>query len=483
MISVRISLKEKGFRFMSASSSDQKQFKRMTEASVCPLILKLAIPTTVSMLVTGIYNTADTYFVSQLGKSQSGAVSVVFSLMALIQAIGFTLGMGAGSLISRSLGAKDKDTAGKALSTSFFSALGIGALITTLGLIFLEPIMSILGSTETAMPYAKTYARYILFGAPIMMGTYVLNNLWRWEGKAVFSMIGIGFGGVLNIFLDPLLINVLDMGVAGAAIATLISQCISFCLLLVPVLLKKNIAKLSISNFSRNLSFHGNIWFTGLPSLLRQGLASISTIFLNLQGGGLAGDAALSAMGIFSKVTMLIFCVLLGIGQGYQPVLGFNYGAKKWDRMKTAFTFTWIFGTAVMFAFAIPLFIFAPQLVPLFIDDAEVIAIGTRALRLEAFILPLLTVNVMCNMTFQSIGERFKASFLSCLRQGVYFIPCIFILPYFFGIHGIEAVYPVADILTCLTSIPFALHFLYALSNNKLPAQIAERKASENTQK
>ena len=426
---------------MSAASSDQKQFKRMTEAPVRPLILKLAIPTTVSMLVTGIYNTADTYFVSQLGKSQSGAVSVVFSLMALIQAIGFTLGMGSGSILSRSLGAKDKDTAGKALSTSFFSALGIGTLITIFGMIFLEPIMNMLGSTPTALPYAKTYASYILFGAPIMMGTYVLNNLWRWEGKAVFSMIGIGLGGVLNIFLDPLMINVFDLGVAGAAIATLMSQCISFC----------------------------------LPSLLRQGLASISTIFLNQQGGGLAGDAALSAMGIFSKVTMLIFCVLLGIGQGYQPVLGYNFGAKKWDRMKTAFTFTWIFGTIVMFVFAVPLFFFAPQLVPLFIDDAEVISIGSRALQLEAFILPLLTVNVMCNMTFQSMGERFKASFLSCLRQGIYFIPCIFILPRFFGIHGIELVYPVCDLLSCATSIPFALHFLYALSHNKLPGQKEEK--------
>ncbi|MBO4928621.1 MAG: MATE family efflux transporter [Clostridiales bacterium] len=456
---------------MAAAAYDQKQFKKMTESPVCPLICRLAIPTTVSMLVTGIYNTADTYFVSQLGKSASGAVSVVFSLMALIQAIGFTLGMGAGSIISRSLGAKDRETAGRALSTSFFSALGIGALITALGLIFLEPIMNLLGSTPTALPYAKIYARYILLGAPIMMGTYVLNNLWRWEGKAVFSMIGIGLGGVLNIFLDPLFIMELDMGVAGAAIATLLSQCISFILLLVPVILKKNVAKLSIRNFSKDLSFHGNIWFTGLPSLLRQGLASLSTIFLNLQGGNLAGDAALSAMGIFSKVTMLIFCVLLGIGQGYQPVLGYNFGAKKWDRMKTAFTFTWIFGTSIMLVFAVPLFFFAPQLMPLFIDDAEVISIGTRALRLEAFILPLLTVNVMCNMTFQSIGERFKASFLSCLRQGFYFIPLVLLLPHFFGISGIEAVYPVCDLLTCMTSVPFAVHFLYRLTHGRLSAQ------------
>ncbi len=456
---------------MSAAKADSKQFRKMTESPVCPLICKLAVPTTISMLVTGIYNTADTYFVSQIGKSASAAVSVVFSLMALIQAIGFTLGMGSGSIISRSLGAKDTDTASKTFSTGFFSALGLGALITALGLIFLEPIMNVLGSTETALPYAKTYARYILVGAPIMMGSYVLNNLWRWEGKALFSMIGIGLGGVLNIFLDPLFINVFDLGIAGAAMATLLSQCVSFTLLLIPVLMKKNISKLSFSLFSKELSLHGNIWFTGLPSLLRQGLASISTIFLNHQGGLLAGDSALSAMGIFSKVTMLIFCILLGIGQGYQPVLGFNFGAKKWDRMRTAFIFTWIFGTAIMLTFAIPLYLFADSLMPLFIDDPEVISIGAQALRMEAFMLPLLTVNVMCNMTFQSTGERFKAALLSCLRQGIFFIPCVFILPYFFGVHGIEALYPVCDLLSCLVSLPFAVLFLYNLTHNKLAAQ------------
>ncbi|MBQ0012334.1 MAG: MATE family efflux transporter [Clostridiales bacterium] len=454
----------RGAREMAKTDFNQKQFQKMTTYPVRPLIMKLAAPTVVSMLVTGIYNTADTYFVSQLGTSQSAAVSVVFSLMALIQAVGFTLGMGSGSIISRSLGAQDRDTASKTFSTGFISSLVVGCVMTVLGLIFIEPIMNVLGSTETALPYAKEYARYILFGAPIMMGTYVLNNLWRWEGKAFFSMIGIGLGGVLNIFLDPFFISFLDMGVAGAAIATLISQIISFILLLVPVILKKNISELKLSNFSKNPAIHANIWITGLPSLLRQGLASISSIFLNQQGRAISGDAALSAMGIYSKVTMLIFCILLGIGQGFQPVIGFNSGAKKYDRMKTAFTFTWIFGSAVMLVFAVPLFFFAEDLMPFFIDDQEVIAIGARALRLEAFILPLLTVNVMCNMTFQSIGERFKASFLSCLRQGLFFIPLVFILPSLFGIRGLEALYPVCDLLSCLLSVPFAIQFLVKLN-------------------
>lgn len=458
---------------MAELTREQKQFKKMTETPVCPLVLRLALPTTVSMLVTGIYNTADTYFVSQLGKSASAAVSVVFSLMALIQAVGFTLGMGCGSIVSRSLGKKDTETAGHAFSTSFFSALVIGILITIFGNIFIEPLMNSLGSTPTALPYAKQYARYILFGAPIMMGSYVLNNIWRWEGKAVFSMFGIGLGGIINIFLDPIFITTLGLGIEGAAIATLLSQSISFVLLFMPILFKKNVSRLSPSLFSKDLSLHSNIWLTGLPSLLRQGLASLSTIFLNLQAGGLAGDAALSAMGIFGKIFMLIFCFLLGIGQGYQPVLGYNFGAKRWKRVHTAFLFTYFFGTVIMLVFGILLFFLAPDIMPRFINDEEVIAIGTRALRLEAFVMPLLTVNVMCNMTFQSLGQRAKASFLSCLRQGFYFIPCVFILPYFWRVHGVEALYPVSDILTFLTSVPFALHFLSALKHGRLPGQDA----------
>lgn len=462
---------------MAAKEINQAQYKKMTESPVRPLIMKLAVPTVVSMLVTGIYNTADTYFVSQLGKPASAAVSVVFSLMAIIQAIGFTLGMGAGSIISRSLGAKDKDTASHTLSTSFFSSLVIGCLITVFGLIFLKPIVRLLGATNTNLAYSEEYARFILFGAPIMMASYVLNNLWRWEGKAVFSMFGIGLGGLLNIGLDPLFISVLDFGVAGAAIATVISQCISFILLLIPVFLKKNISELKLSLFSKKLSLHSNIWFTGLPSLLRQGLAAISTIFLNHQCKALSGDAAQSAIGIFSKVTMLIFCVLLGIGQGYQPVLGFNSGAKKYNRMKEAFIFTWIFGTAIMLVFAVPLFFFAYDLMPLFIKDAEVISIGARALRLEAFILPMLAVNVMCNMTFQSIGERFKAGLLSSLRQGLFFIPLVFILPYFLDIRGIEILYPVCDLCSCLFSLPFAIHFLFKL--DKMIQSSSEKKEDE----
>lgn len=452
---------------MEELTREQRQYKKMIETPICPLILKLALPTTVSMLVTSIYNLADTYFVSQLGKSASGAVSVVFSLMAIIQAVGFTLGMGSGSIISRSLGAKNQKKASRAFSTSFFSAIILGIIIAVLGITFSEELMAFLGSTETVLPYAQSYAQYILYGAPIMMGSYVLNNVWRAEGKAVFSMIALGFGGILNIILDPIFINNLNLGIAGAAIATLISQCVSFVLLFIPILCKKNVTSLGFHYFSSDVKMHFDIWMTGLPSLLRQGLSSLSTILLNKVAGAIAGDAALSAMGIFSKIFMMIFCVGLGIGQGYQPVLGYNYGAKRSDRVKQAFLFTFAFGTGIMFLFGVILYIGAPSIMPLFISDKDVIEIGTNTLRYEALVMPFLPINVMCNMTFQSLGQRFKASFLSCLRQGLFFIPCLYLLSATMGLKGIEAVQPVSDLLTFAVSIPFTIQFLSSLKLKK----------------
>ena len=257
----------------------------MTESPVRPLILKLAVPTIISMLVTAVYNTADTYFVSQLGKSASGAVGVVFSLMAIIQAIGFTLGMGSGSVISRALGTHDKEKADTFASTAFFSALILGTLITVFGHIFISPLMKVLGATETILPYAREYAVYILYGAPIMAGSFVMNNILRAEGKARFSMIGLSAGGLLNLLLDPLFIFGFDMGISGAAIATLISQCISFALLLGCFLLKKSVIGLSVRNISKSFSVYSEIIRTGAPSFCRQGFSSIATILLNNQAG------------------------------------------------------------------------------------------------------------------------------------------------------------------------------------------------------
>lgn len=443
----------------------------MTVSPVKPLILKLAAPTIVSMLVTAVYNLADTFFVSQLGTSATGAVGVVFSLMAIIQAIGFTLGLGSGSLISRALGRRDEAYAHRIGSSGFFAAIALGALLMLFGSLFLIPLMRGLGATPTVLPYARSYARYILFGAPIMAASFTLNNLLRAEGKASFAMVGLALGGVLNMGLDPLFIFVLDLGISGAALATLISQGVSFCLLLGIYIRHKCVVQLHPRYVSRRMRDYAAIIRNGMPSFCRQGLASLSTILLNVQAAAF-GDAALAAMSIVSKVFMLIFCVGLGVGQGYQPVVGYNYGAKKWGRVKEAFLFTYATGTGLMAVLGGLAFWLAPRLVPLFIDDPAVVRIGTDALRYQAAVMPLLTTNVMCNMTFQSIGRSFKATLLSCCRQGLFFIPAVLLLPPLMGLTGVECVQPVSDVCTFLVSLPVALLFLREVNRKRFLAEM-----------
>lgn len=441
-------------------TKEEIQYKKMTETPIPSLVMKLAVPTTISMLVTSLYNIADTYFVSQLGKSVSGAVSVVFSLMAIIQAIGFTLGMGAGSIISRALGRKDYAEANSCASVAFFTSIGAGILLTVFGSIFSRQLMGSLGATATVLPHAQEYGKYILFGAPVMMSSFVLNNLLRAEGKATYSMIGLTAGGVLNIILDPIFIFNFGMGISGAAIATLISQIVSFCMLLGCFVFNKSVIKLSIKSVYNYMPTLIETFKVGAPSFCRQGFASISTVLLNNQAGLWGGDAALSAMGIVSKIFMCIFCVGLGIGQGYQPVAGYNYSSGNYARVKKAFNFTFRIGTVTMLIFGAVAFIFAPVIIPLFIDDADVIKIGTMALRFQAITMPLLPLNVVCNMTFQSLGYKIKAVLLSCCRQGLFFIPCVLILPNVFGLTGVELTQATADMLTAFISIPFAIGFI-----------------------
>ncbi|MEN6312718.1 MAG: MATE family efflux transporter [Clostridiaceae bacterium] len=441
----------------------EKQFQRMTSAPIPVLITSLAVPTVISMLVTAVYNTADTYFVSKLGKSASGAVGVVFSLMAVIQAVGFTLGMGSGSWISRLLGQKKYNEAIEISASAFYSSIVFGILLAIGGSVFIDPIMKLLGATESILPYARAYGRYILFAAPVMAASFVLNNLLRAEGKARFSMIGIASGGVLNIFLDPLFIYTFELGTAGAAIATAISQCISFLILLYPFLNGKTVTKLNIKYISKKAGIYIYIIKYGLPSLCRQGLASIATIALNVNAS-VYGDAAIAAMAIVSKIFMLVFSAIIGFGQGYQPVVGYNFGAGRYKRVREAFFFTLKVGMSIMFIFSIIGYINAPSLIMAFIkDDAQVIDIGTKALRAQCIVMPLVPFGVVCNMTFQSIGKAWTATFLSVARQGIFFLPLILVLPMFMGLTGVQATQPLADVLTFLCGIPFAVHFFRTL--------------------
>jgi|SRR5574344_186633 putative MATE family efflux protein len=440
----------------------EEEYQRMITKPVSNLVLSLAIPTVTSMLVSSLYNMADTYFVSKLGTSASGAVGIVFSLMAIIQAIGFTLGMGCGSLISRKLGEKDNDAADRYGSSAFFVAIGFGLLITVFGLIYIDPLMMLLGSTETILPYARDYGLYIIIGAPLMCASFVMNNILRSEGHAAFSMIALTSGGFINIILDPIFIFSLKLGTAGAAMATLISQCISFSLLLQFFLRKKGIVHIRISCMSRKFRDYGLVIVTGFPSLCRQGLASVSTVILNNQASAY-GDSAVAGISIVMRIVVTVAAVMIGIGQGFTPVSGYNYGAKKYSRVKEAYRFTVILGTAILSVGAVVLIVFAPQIIKWFRDDPEVIKVGARALRFQAVALPLHGLVIGTNMLMQSTGKQLQATFLACNRQGVYFIPLIIVLPIFFGLTGIEATQACADVLSAITAVPYVLWFMKKL--------------------
>ena len=432
-------------------------FKKMTETPIPKLITLLAIPTIISMLVSNIYNLVDTYFVGKLGVSASGAIGVIFTLMAILQAIGFMLGHGSGSVISRLLAKKEIDKASEYASTSFFLSLFIGVVFVVFGLIFIEPLVYFLGSTVTILPYAKTYAFYIILGAPFFMSSLVMNNILRYEGKAFYSMIGLALGSILNMILDPIFIFGFNMGMHGAGLATAFGQFVSFIVLL--VLFKKNAqSKFNFKVMSKEFNTYFTIFKTGLPSLIRQGLNSISSGLLNNIAKPF-GDECISALSIVSRINMFLLSVGLGMGQGYQPVAGFNYQARKYNRVREGFKFTLITSVVMMGTFCLFAMIFSEQFVSLFIDDSKVIDIAKVALRFTVIALLAMPLSTVGNMLFQSIGKNLVASFLSCLRAGLCYIPLIIILSMTLGLLGIQMTQMVSDILTSLITLPFIIHF------------------------
>ncbi len=441
----------------------EQKFHQMTEEPVGQLICRLALPCIISMLVTAFYNMADTFFVGMLkSNSATGAVGVVFSLMAIIQAVGFFFGHGSGNFISRELGKHNYEEASNMAATGFFSALAAGLLICVLGQIFLEPLAYFLGSTDTILPYAKAYLRVILIGAPWMTASLVLNNQLRFQGSAAYAMVGIASGAVLNIGLDPLLIFVFGMGVAGAAWATIFSQFVSFCLLLIGCTKGGNL-HIHISRVQLKWPYYAMIIKGGLPSLARQGLASVATICLN-QAARSYGDAAIAAMSVVQRIMMFGASAMIGFGQGFQPVCGFNYGARLYHRVKEGFWFCVKTSTVFLFAVGTLGFIFAPQLVALFRDDPQVIAYGATALRFQCVTFCFQGWVVMSNMMLQTIGRTAPATFLAMARQGVFFIPLVWILSAAFGMLGIQMTQTVSDCLTLICAIPIQLKVLRELS-------------------
>lgn len=442
------------------------KYKQMTEPPVSRLICKLAVPCIISMLVTAFYNMADTYFVGMLkSNAATAAVGVVYSMMAIIQAVGFFFGQGSGNYISRELGKKNYQEASNMAATGFFSALAAGALICIVGQIFIEPLAYLLGSTATILPYTEEYLRVILIGAPWMTSSLVLNNQLRFQGSASYAMVGIVSGAALNIALDPLLIFVFDMGVAGAGLATIISQFVSFCLLLKGCSKGSNI-HIKIRNVQIKWHYYKMIIRGGLPSLARQSLASVATICLN-HAAQPYGDAALAAMGVVQRITMFGASTMIGFGQGFQPVCGFNYGAGLYSRVKKGFWFCVKVSFGFLAGVGILGYIFAPNLIALFRDDPAVIEFGTMALRFQCMTLWVQSWVVMSNMMMQSIGRTVPATFLAVARQGLFFIPMVLFLPPILDALGLQMAQSAADLLTFVCALPIQFSVLRSFTEDK----------------
>lgn len=430
----------------------KKQFEKMTTEPIGKLLLTLSIPTVISMMVTNIYNVADTAFVGTLGTSESGATGVVFGFMAILQAIAFMCGQGAGSIMSRRLGQKKIEEANIYSSTGFFLSFTLGFFVAVISFIFMTPLLYMLGSTETIAPYARIYIMYILLSAPFFTSSFTMNNLLRYEGKAKLGTVGMMAGAVLNICLDAVLMFVFKLGIAGAGIATAVSQIISFAILLSMFLRGKTQTHISLKYVTKDFRIIWNVVATGFPSLLRQGLNSIATMMLN-KTAGVYGDQAVSAMSIVSRISFFAMAIAIGVGQGFQPISSFNFGAGKKDRVRKAFWTAFLAGECVLLLVSVPVYIFAPQLVQCLRDDSEVIVLGIRALRLMCVGQLFVPFTMMVEMGFQSMGEKLLASFSSSLRSGLIFIPTLFFMAHIRGISGIQEAQPLSFVMTFFVSV------------------------------
>ena len=466
---------------------EEEKILKMTTEPVHRLICSLAVPTIITMLVTGLYNMVDTFFVGQIGTEATAAVGLIFPVMAIIQAFGFFFGMGSGNFISRSLGAHNHDEAQTMASTGAVCALLFGGLILVMGYVFENALLFILGAraelvSELTVSYAREYLSIILIGAPFSCLSFVLNNQLRFQGNAMFAMVALAVGAVINCVLDPLFIFTFGLEVKGAAIATVTGQIIS-CSLLYIGSMKSDSLKIHFREFRPNAYYLKNIAVAGTPSLFRQSLSSVSTLCLNAAAGAAVAaelaDKSIAAFSISSKIMFFAFSAVIGFGQGFQPVCGFNYGAKRYDRVKEGYLFCLRFGFVILLILSVLGFIFAEPLISLFRDDPDVVSIGKTALRFQCVSFTLLVVLTTTNMAYQNMGKVVGATVLALARQGITFIPVILTLPRLLdnSLLGVYLAQPIADVLAFLISVPMAIKLIRELTSMEQEEKLNETRA------
>ncbi len=449
----------------------KKQYNKMMNTSIPKLVTEMALPAVISMMITVIYNTADTYFVAQIDSDASAAVGIVYTIMAVIQAVGYGLCMGAGSLVSRMLGKKENDRANMYASSAFFVSFLIGLTVGAIGLIFEKPILTMLGCDGDTIGYATDYATYILIAAPLSCSTFVLNNVLRAAGQTTFAMFGMGFGGILNIFLDRIFIFNFGLKTAGASLATAASQLSSFLILGFVYVTGRSVVTVKIKSVSKSFKDYREIVLTGLPTIFRQGMGAVSSALLNKQGVTYYGNDAVAAITVANKVYTLVRNMVLGIGQGFQPVAGYNFGAGNKKRTWEAFRFTALLGTVICLIMSGIILTSSEPIMRWFYKDENVVKIGVQTLKYCAEVMPVLAISTYVNVMYQCLGFKWQATFLASCRQGLFFIPIILILPRFAGLSGVELTQPLSDLATFMISVPFLAVFYNKHINEKRKRQ------------
>ena len=449
----------------------QKQEQRralMLNEPIRRVIPKMAVPTIVAFLINSIYSLADTYFVSSLGTNATAAVSVNASLDQLIMMTGSMLAIGANSYIARLLGQGEDKKASQVLSTAFFLAAGLGFLLLIFGSIFMTPMVRLLGATPTCEQYSIDYATYILLAAPLMASSFVMNQCLRSEGSAMFSMFGMGIGGVLNCLLDPVFIFGLDMGVAGASLATAISKLVSFAVLIFPYVTRRSLLHLSVKNFHFSFDIISKIVSVGSSSMFRSGLAVVAGILLNDLAGNYS-DSVLAGIGVTTKVMMFPFSIILGFGTGFQPVAGFNWGAKRYDRVQESYRFSSIVALIGSTVMALALALLADPIIVAFAgSDPEMRELGALCIRLQCIALPVHAWVAVVNMLCAGLGNAVGAFLLATARQGTCMIPILYVMDRYMGAYGVVSVQAVADILSLALAIPMAVYMTRKIKNARL---------------
>ena len=461
--------------------------QRMLNDPIAKVIPRMAVPTIVAFLINSIYSLADTYFVSGIGTDATAAVSVNASLDQLIMMCGSLLAVGANSYIARLLGKGEDEKASRVLSTAFFLALFLGAALMAAGIAWMEPMVRLLGATPTCERYSVDYATYVLLAAPFMATSFVLNQCLRSEGSAALSMIGMGFGGVLNCVLDPIFILEkgellfgtfampfgFGMDVAGASLATAISKVVSFAILIYPYVVRKSLLRLSVRKFRPTLQIMKEIVSVGASSMFRSGLAVVAAIMLNDMAGNIS-DSVLAGIGVSTKIMMFPFSIILGFGTGFQPVAGFNWGAERYDRVKGSYRFSAVVAIVGASAMAAVLVIFADPIIRLFGEgDGQMRRIGAICIICQSIALPIHAWVAVINMYCNGLGNAAGAFILATARQGTCFIPMLFLLERLFGTYGLVSVQAVADVLTLIPAIPIAVYM-----SKKVNRALAEKTAA-----